>query len=167
MPRLTSTGKLAHWLPRSSAGWRATGQYAGGGIEELVDSAAVLVPPGDANEAGSADRRAGWQPRMSRRLREAGLRRAATWPDEDDVADDLARAYTEVARHRRYKGFERLRRVHRAIALHDVSWRPVGTARNHEASLRDRRRRLARQGLTASASAIFWSLAGSGVPCRN
>jgi hypothetical protein len=38
-------------------------------------------------------------------LSEAGLRQAATWPDEDDVADDLVRAYNGVARDRRYKGF--------------------------------------------------------------
>jgi hypothetical protein len=38
-------------------------------------------------------------------LREAGLRQAATWPDEDDVADDLVRAYNSIARDRRYKGF--------------------------------------------------------------
>jgi hypothetical protein len=39
------------------------------------------------------------------RLSDAGLRQAATWPDEDDVADDLVRAYNGVARNRRYKGF--------------------------------------------------------------
>ncbi len=76
-----------------------------GGIEELVDSAAVLVPLGDADEAARQIVALAGNPDERRRLSEAGLRRAATWPDEDDVADDLARAYTEIARHRRYKGF--------------------------------------------------------------
>ena len=44
-------------------------------------------------------------PDHRRRLTAAGLRQAATWPDEDDVADDLARTYTAIARDRRYKGF--------------------------------------------------------------
>ncbi len=76
-----------------------------GGIDELVGSAAVLVPPGDVEEAArqvialadNADRR--------RRLREAGLHQAATWPDEDAVVDNLVKAYADLTRHRRYKGF--------------------------------------------------------------
>jgi glycosyltransferase involved in cell wall biosynthesis len=76
-----------------------------GGIEELVDSAAVLVPPGDVTEAvrhivGLAE-----NPDERRRLKEAGLRQAAIWPNEDDVADDLSRVYAEVTRGRPYKGF--------------------------------------------------------------
>jgi glycosyltransferase involved in cell wall biosynthesis len=76
-----------------------------GGIEELVDSAAVLVPPGDVKEAARQIVALADDPDHRRRLTAAGLRQAATWPDEDDVADDLARTYTAIARDRRYKGF--------------------------------------------------------------
>ena len=76
-----------------------------GGIEELVGSAAVLVPPGDVTEATRQVIALADNPAERRRLKEAGLRQAATWPTEDDVADDLARIYTELTRGRRYKGF--------------------------------------------------------------
>jgi len=76
-----------------------------GGIEELVDSAAVLVAPGDVKEAARQIVALADDPDHRRRLTAAGLRQAATWPDEDDVADDLARTYTTIARDRRYKGF--------------------------------------------------------------
>jgi glycosyltransferase involved in cell wall biosynthesis len=76
-----------------------------GGIEELVDSAGVLVPLGDVDEAARQLVALADNPAERRRLTEAGLRQAATWPDEDDVADDLAQVYRDVARHRRYKGF--------------------------------------------------------------
>ena len=76
-----------------------------GGIEELVDSAAVLVPPGDVKEAARQIIALADNPEERLRLREAGLRRARTWPNEDDVADDLARVYNELTRNRRYKGF--------------------------------------------------------------
>jgi len=76
-----------------------------GGIEDLVDSAAVLVPPGDVEEAARQIVALADNPSERGRLSDAGLRQAATWPDEDDVADDLVRAYKSVARDRRYKGF--------------------------------------------------------------
>jgi glycosyltransferase involved in cell wall biosynthesis len=76
-----------------------------GGIEELVNSAAVLIPRGDVVEAARHIVALADNPDERRRLREAGLRQATTWPNEDDVADDLARVYTDIARHRRYKGF--------------------------------------------------------------
>jgi glycosyltransferase involved in cell wall biosynthesis len=76
-----------------------------GGIEELVDSAAVLVPPDDVEEAARQIITLADNPDEKLRLKEAGLRKARTWPDEDDVADDLARAYAELTRGRRYKGF--------------------------------------------------------------
>lgn len=76
-----------------------------GGIEELVGSAAVLVPLGDVEEAAREIVALADNSYERRRLREAGLRQAATWPDEDDVVADLVRAYAEVARDRRYKGF--------------------------------------------------------------
>jgi glycosyltransferase involved in cell wall biosynthesis len=76
-----------------------------GGIEELVGSAAVLIPPGDVEQAVRQITALADNPDQRRRLSEAGLRQAATWPNEDDVADDLARVYTELTRDRRYKGF--------------------------------------------------------------
>ena len=76
-----------------------------GGIEELVGSAAVLVPLGDVEEAARQIVFLADNPDGRRRLTEAGLRQAATWPDEDDVVDDLVRAYADVTRDRRYKGF--------------------------------------------------------------
>ena len=76
-----------------------------GGIQELVDSAAVLVPAGDDAAAARQIVALADSPDERRRLTQAGLRQAATWPSEDDVADDLARAYAEIARDRRYKGF--------------------------------------------------------------
>jgi glycosyltransferase involved in cell wall biosynthesis len=76
-----------------------------GGIEELVGSAAVLVPPGDVEQTAREIVALADNPAERRRLREAGLRQAATWPDEDEVVDDLLRAYADLTRGRRYKGF--------------------------------------------------------------
>ena len=76
-----------------------------GGIEELVGSAAVLISPGDVAEAARQIVALADNPDQRRRLKDGGLRQAANWPDEDDVADDLARAYTDLTRNRRYKGF--------------------------------------------------------------
>jgi glycosyltransferase involved in cell wall biosynthesis len=76
-----------------------------GGIEELVGSAAVLVTPGDVEEAAQHILALADNPDKRRRLSEAGLRQAATWPSEDDVVEDLVRVYADLARDRRYKGF--------------------------------------------------------------
>jgi glycosyltransferase involved in cell wall biosynthesis len=76
-----------------------------GGIEELVDSAAVLVPSGEAEEAARQLVALADDPDERRRLKNAGQRRAATWPDEDDVVTGLVAVYNEVTRDRRYKGF--------------------------------------------------------------
>ena len=76
-----------------------------GGIEELVGSAAVLVTPGDVEEAAQHIIALADNLDKRRRLREAGLRQAATWPSEDDVVADLVRVYIDLARDRRYKGF--------------------------------------------------------------
>jgi glycosyltransferase involved in cell wall biosynthesis len=76
-----------------------------GGIEELVGSAALLVPPGDVEEAARQVIALADNPDKRRRLREAGLHQAATWPDEDAVVDNLVKAYADLTRHRRYKGF--------------------------------------------------------------
>jgi glycosyltransferase involved in cell wall biosynthesis len=76
-----------------------------GGMGELVDSAAVLVPVGDVAEAARQIIALADNPAERQRLREIALRQAATWPDEDDVVDDLVRAYADLTRDRRYKGF--------------------------------------------------------------
>lgn len=76
-----------------------------GGIEELVGSAAVLVPPGDAEEAARQLVALADDPDERHRLQEAGRRQSATWPDEDDVVNDLVAVYNDVNRDRRYKGF--------------------------------------------------------------
>jgi glycosyltransferase involved in cell wall biosynthesis len=76
-----------------------------GGIQELVGSAAVLIPPGDVKDAAQQIIALADNSDKRRRLRAEGLRRAATWPGEDDVVDDLVRAYTDLGRDRRYKGF--------------------------------------------------------------
>jgi glycosyltransferase involved in cell wall biosynthesis len=68
------------------------------GIEELVDDAAAFFDADDLDEAvrkllelaHDRDRRAA--------LRAAGSARAATWPGEDAVVDDLLSHYREVAR---------------------------------------------------------------------
>jgi len=67
-----------------------------GGMAELVGDAAVLVDPGDAAGAVRALRRLADDPAERARLREAGLLRAATWPDEDAVVDDLLTAYAAL-----------------------------------------------------------------------
>jgi glycosyltransferase involved in cell wall biosynthesis len=76
-----------------------------GGIEELVGSAAVLVPPGDAEEAARQLVALADDPDERHRLQEAGRRQSATWPNEDDVVNDLVVAYNDISRDRRYKGF--------------------------------------------------------------
>jgi glycosyltransferase involved in cell wall biosynthesis len=76
-----------------------------GGIEELVGSAAALITPGDVEEAAQHIIALADSPDKRRQLSEAGLHQAATWPDEDDVVDDLVRVYTELAQDRPYKGF--------------------------------------------------------------
>jgi len=67
-----------------------------GGIPELVGQAAVLVDPDDVAGATSAVRDLADDPGARRRLADAGLHQAATWPDEDDVADGLASSYRHV-----------------------------------------------------------------------
>jgi glycosyltransferase involved in cell wall biosynthesis len=76
-----------------------------GGIEELVGSAAMLVPPGDVEEAARQVIALADNPDRRRGLREAGLHQAAAWPDEDAVVDNLVKAYADLTRDRRYKGF--------------------------------------------------------------
>ncbi len=70
-----------------------------GGIEELVGDAARLVPAGDAEAAVRAVLALADDQAERDRLSAAGLRRAATWPDEDAVVADLLAAYADVLRH--------------------------------------------------------------------
>ncbi|MGI3780804.1 MAG: glycosyltransferase family 4 protein [Janthinobacterium lividum] len=67
-----------------------------GGIPELVGEAAVLVDPDDADTAAGVLRDLAGDPGARRRLADAGLQQAATWPDEDDAANDLASSYRHV-----------------------------------------------------------------------
>ncbi|MGI3783657.1 MAG: glycosyltransferase, partial [Janthinobacterium lividum] len=67
-----------------------------GGIPELVGQAAVLIDPDDADAAAVAVRDLADDPGARHRLADAGLQQAAGWPDEDDVADDLAGFYRHV-----------------------------------------------------------------------
>lgn len=68
-----------------------------GGMEELVGDAAVLVDPTDPAPAAAAVRALADDPEARRRQADAGLWRAATWPDEDAVVDDLVQRYREAA----------------------------------------------------------------------
>ena len=68
-----------------------------GGVPELVGTAAVLVDPDDPEAAARAIRTLADDPQARHRLADEGLRQAATWPGEDDVADDLATVYRRLA----------------------------------------------------------------------
>jgi glycosyltransferase involved in cell wall biosynthesis len=67
-----------------------------GGIEELVGDAAVLVSPDDVAGLAAAVADLAADPVRRAELRAAGLRRAAGWPDEDQVARDLAARYARL-----------------------------------------------------------------------
>lgn len=68
-----------------------------GGIPELVGDAAVLVPPGDAGRvAASVGELLDDAPRRAL-LADGGRARAATWPDEDETARQVAGVYRELA----------------------------------------------------------------------
>ncbi|SDU85351.1 Glycosyltransferase involved in cell wall bisynthesis [Microlunatus sagamiharensis] len=67
-----------------------------GGVPGLVGDAAVLVDPDDPDGTAAAVLALVDDADARRALADAGLRQAATWPDEDDVADDLVRVYRHV-----------------------------------------------------------------------
>jgi glycosyltransferase involved in cell wall biosynthesis len=69
-----------------------------GGIEELVGEAAVLVELGDLPAAVAAVADLVDDPGRRAALAEAGRRRAASWPDEDQVARELAATYARLSR---------------------------------------------------------------------
>src|SRR5829696_822538 len=64
-----------------------------GGIEELVGDAAVLFDPHDVGKAVEELLDLAHDPDRRASLRAAGLDRAATWPDEDQVVDELLMRY--------------------------------------------------------------------------
>ncbi|WP_375426205.1 glycosyltransferase family 4 protein [uncultured Friedmanniella sp.] len=67
-----------------------------GGIPELVGDAAVLFPLDDVSGAAALIRAVLEDPDRLGALREAGLQRAARWPDEDRVAEDLGATYAAL-----------------------------------------------------------------------
>ena len=67
-----------------------------GGVPELVGDAAVLVDPDDPDAAAAAVLALADDASARGALADAGRRRAATWPDEDDVAADLVARYRQV-----------------------------------------------------------------------
>jgi glycosyltransferase involved in cell wall biosynthesis len=67
-----------------------------GGLPGLVGEGAVLVPPGDPAALGAAVRRLLDDPAAAAALGARGRAVAAGWPDEDDVADQVAGVYREL-----------------------------------------------------------------------
>ena len=67
-----------------------------GGIEELVGDAAVLFDPRDVAQAVKQLLDLAHDPDRRASLRIAGLARATTWPDEDQVVDELLTRYREL-----------------------------------------------------------------------
>ncbi|HJU97434.1 MAG TPA: glycosyltransferase, partial [Jiangellaceae bacterium] len=68
-----------------------------GGVPELVDDAAVLVPAGDAAAVARAVVDLLDDKERRRELAGRGLALSANWPDEDDAARQVAAVYTELA----------------------------------------------------------------------
>jgi len=71
-----------------------------GGIPELVGDAAVLVELGDVAEATRQVVRLADDPALRERLQAAGRQRAADWPTEDEVAEDLLSSYRGLLQRR-------------------------------------------------------------------
>jgi glycosyltransferase involved in cell wall biosynthesis len=69
-----------------------------GGIEELVGDAAALFDRGDTEQAVAKLIELAESPGRRAALRAAGLVRAANWPDEDQVVEELVAMYRELAR---------------------------------------------------------------------
>jgi glycosyltransferase involved in cell wall biosynthesis len=67
-----------------------------GGVAELVGPAAVLVPPGDAGGLGRELRLLLDDPERQLQLSRAGRQRAATWPDPDDVLEQIEETYLNL-----------------------------------------------------------------------
>ncbi|MGY2077433.1 glycosyltransferase family 4 protein [Blastococcus sp. SYSU DS0828] len=67
-----------------------------GGLPELLGDAAELVPPGDAEALAEAVVRVLCDSAHAADLAEAGLRQAATWPDEEGTAAQLVGIYRDL-----------------------------------------------------------------------
>ncbi|GAB2749952.1 glycosyltransferase family 4 protein [Streptomyces bullii] len=67
-----------------------------GGIPELVGDAAELVPYGDARALADAVVRLLGDPERRERMREKGVRQAATWPTEDETVAQVLSIYDEL-----------------------------------------------------------------------
>jgi glycosyltransferase involved in cell wall biosynthesis len=67
-----------------------------GGIEELVGDAAALFDPSDVAQAVEQLLNLAHDPDRRASLRLAGLARATTWPDEDQVVEELLTRYREL-----------------------------------------------------------------------
>jgi glycosyltransferase involved in cell wall biosynthesis len=68
-----------------------------GGVPELVDGAAVLVPPGDPAAVARAVTALLDDPGRRSVLAKQGLARAASWPNEDEVVVALVSHYRRLA----------------------------------------------------------------------
>jgi glycosyltransferase involved in cell wall biosynthesis len=80
-----------------------------GGLAELVGDAAVLVDPQRPAELIEAVRDLAGSETRRQELGERGRAQAATWPEEDDVVDDVLQAYEQARRIRGRTRFGRVR----------------------------------------------------------
>jgi len=69
-----------------------------GGIPELVDDAAVLVPPDDVDALDRAVARLLDHPSIRAELAERGRARSALWPTEHDTTNQVTAVYDELTR---------------------------------------------------------------------
>ncbi len=67
-----------------------------GGLPDLVGDGALLVPPGDPVALGTAVRSLLDDPAAAAELAARGRAVAASWPDEDDTAEQVAGVYAEL-----------------------------------------------------------------------
>lgn len=72
-----------------------------GGVPELVGSAGVLVPYGEAGVLAAAVAGLLADPARRGALAEAGRAQASTWPSEDDTVAQVLSVYDELASRRR------------------------------------------------------------------
>jgi glycosyltransferase involved in cell wall biosynthesis len=68
-----------------------------GGIPELVDDAAELIPPSDVDELDRAFRRLASDQSLRSRLALSGTQKAATWPNEQSTLGGVLGVYAELA----------------------------------------------------------------------
>ncbi len=67
-----------------------------GGVPELVDDAAILVPAGDADAVAAGVAQLLDDPALRTSYADKGRERAISWPDEDDTARAVAAVYREL-----------------------------------------------------------------------